>query len=201
MDVSGLVVTGLGICFEIASTLYSYGIQVKGARRDIQNLSNELFGLIGALEHLKTQQEDQIIYEANPLQPPPYSESGEKDRKTDDNNQQASTRKSHQANISLVLQQTVEFLQELQKSLKMPKTRLGAAVQRLKWPLRESEVKDHLVRLERVKTYFVLSLVTDDLEESRKTATEISTLRSLLENVSLRQQATDSRKCLFHTRQ
>jgi hypothetical protein len=201
MDVSGLVFTGLGICFEIASTLYSYGIQVKGARRDIQNLSNELFGLIGALEHLKTQQEDQVNYEANPLRPPPYSEIGEGDQKSDDNDQQCSVKKSHQANTALVLKQTVEFLQELQESLKRPKTRLGAVVQRLKWPLRESEVQDHLNRLERVKTYFVLSLVTDDLEESRKTAGEISTLRSLLEHVSLRQQATDSRKCLLHTPQ
>ncbi len=197
MDVSGLVVTGLGICFQVASTLYSYGIQVKGARKDIQNLSNELYGLIGALEHLKIQHEDQADFEAKPLAPPLYSEKIEDNPKVDEDGQRSSVKKAHQENTAQVLKQTVEFLQELQESLQAPKSRLGTVVQRLKWPLKESEVENHLKRLERVKTYFVLSLVTDNLEESRKTASETSALRTLLEHVSLRQQATENRKsCL-----
>ena len=197
MDVSGLIVTGLGICFQVASTLYSYGIQVKGARKDIQNLSNEIYGLIGALEHLKVQQQDQANFEANPLQPPSYWEANENDQKGDEADHRDSIKTAHRENTALVLTQTVEFLQELHENLKLPKSRLGAVVQRLKWPLRENEVENHLKRLERVKTYFVLSLVTDDLEESRKTANEISSLRTLMESVSLRQQATEGRKsCL-----
>ena len=176
--------------------MYSYGVQVKGARRDIQDLSNELFGLIGALEHLKVQQQTQEEHESNPLRPPQYSDVVDEDQKSNAKDQRGSIKKSHQENTARVLQQTVEFLQELQKKLKVPETRLGAAVQRLKWPLRESEVRDHLNRLERVKTYFVLSLVTDDLEGSRKTANEIAALRTLLENVSLQDQAANSRKCL-----
>ena len=194
MDVSGLVLTSLSICFEVTSTLYSYGKQVKGAKRDIQNLSNELFGLIGALEHLKIQQEQQTAHEAGSFRPLPNPETNWDGQNADNGKQHGSAKDSHQASDASVLKQTLEFLQELQKSLNAPKGRWCAAVQRLKWPLRESEVQKHLTRLERVKTYFVLSLVTDEVDQSRKTASEILSLRTLLEDVSHRQQAADFRK-------
>ena len=194
MDVSGLVLTSLGISFEIASTLYNYGKQVRGARRDIQNLSNELFGLIGALEHLKTQQEQTITHHTDPLRPPAYSETEADEGKAVHDNHDGSVQRPAQVNNAVVLEQTIEFLQELQQSLQAPKGRLRLAVQLLKWPLRESEVQKHLTRLERVKTYFVLTLVTGEVDQSQKTASEISSLRTLLEDVSLRQLAAESRK-------
>jgi len=60
------------------------------------------------------------------------------------------------------LKQTLEFLEELQKALVEPKGRFKKATHLMKWPLKEGETEKHLKRLERVKTYFVLSLVTDE---------------------------------------
>ena len=195
MDISGLVATSLGICFEVASTLYSYGKQVKGARKDIQNLTNELFGLIGALEHLKVQQEQQPFPDTQSLQPPAYEEIDSVPSKTDRSRVDGSTSSNSQENFVSVLKQTVEFLQELQQSLIEPKSRFNAALHLMKWPLRESEVQRHLSRLERVKTYFILSLVAGEIDQSRKTANEIAALRSLVEVTSLEQQAVESREC------
>ncbi|KAL9609937.1 MAG: hypothetical protein Q9167_005333 [Letrouitia subvulpina] len=193
MDVSGLVVTGLATCFEVASLLYSYGKQVKGARRDIQNLSNELFGLIGALEHLKIQQEHNAAQDAESSQPPPYQEMEIDDNtsKTNYGKESISDSNTQPPNMASVLKQTIEFLRELQQSLLEPKGRLNAAIHLMKWPLRESEVQRHLDRLERVKTYLVLSLVTDEVDQSRKMANEIHALRTLVQDTSFKQQAID----------
>ena len=192
MDISGLVVTSLGICFEVASTLYSYGKQVKGARKDIQNLSNELFGLIGALEHLKIQQEHKTTQESSLLPPPNYEDIDIAQTKT--NAGDGSADKTLQENVYSVLRQTFEFLQELQQSLREPKGRLNATLHLMKWPLRESEVQRHLGRLERVKTYFILLLVTDEVEQSRKAADEIVALRTMIQHASLKQQDIELRK-------
>jgi len=56
MDLSSLVVSALSISLKLTSELYTHFKNVKGARRDIQSLSNELFGLLGVLEHLRLQQ-------------------------------------------------------------------------------------------------------------------------------------------------
>lgn len=197
MDASGLVLTSLGHCFKATSTLYSCGKQVKGARHAIRDLSNEVFGLIGALQHLRIQLESRSKLQADPLQPPPYSQAEADDQEASDYQQHGSTKDSYQMIDASVLSQTVEFLQELQKSLEVPKGRWGATAQLLKWPLRESEVQKHLNRLGRVKTYFVLSLNTGEVGQSRKTADEISSLRTLLEDVILRQQAANNRKTFF----
>ncbi len=194
MDVSGLVVTGLGICLQVTSTLYNYGMQVKGARREIQSLTNELFGLIGALEHVKLQREHHALQEAQSSQPPTYIDIEKGPSETVYGKRHTSTRDTHEESFASVLKQTVEFLRELQQKLGEPKGRFNAAIHLLKWPLRESEVQEHLNRLERVKTYFVLSMVTDEVHQSRKTANEITALRTLVQDASLRQQATDSRK-------
>ena len=193
MDVSGLVFTCLGICFEVASTLYSYGKQVKGARRNIQSLSNELFGLIGALEHLKLQQKQQADQEAQSSQPPPYMEIDDQPSAVDFK-APGSAKDAHKENIASVLAQTETFLKELQQSLVEPSGRLNAAMHLMRWPLRENEINRHLSRLERVKTFFILSLVTGEVDQSRKTANEIAALRTLIQDTSLRQQAVESRR-------
>ena len=139
-DLSGLILTVLGLSYEISSTLYSYSKAVKGASKEIQQLSNELFALIGVIEHVKMQRE----------RVPP--------------NQQEKQLMAHDAeSFSRVLNETLEFLQELQDSLAIPKSRFQAMAQKLKWPLQEKETKSHLVRLERVKSYFVLSQVTEEM--------------------------------------
>ena len=195
MDVSGLVLTCLGICFEVASTLYRYGKQVKGARRNIQGLSNELFGLIGALEHLKRQQKQRADEAALSSQPPAYMEIDDAPSAIDGKASSSADdyRESTESTAS-VLKQTEEFLNELLQSLLEPKGRLNAAMHLMRWPLRENEIQRHLSRLERVKTFFILSLVTGEVDQSRKMANEIAALRTLIEDASMRQQTVESRR-------
>ena len=139
-DLSGLILTVLGLGYELASTLYSYSKDVKGASRDIQQLSNELFALIGVLQHIKMQRENEPA-----------------------NQQTRNTMLNDTDSLTRVLNETIEFLQELQDSLAPKRSRHEKVAQRMKWPLQGKEVKGHLMRLERVKSYFVLSQVTEEM--------------------------------------
>ena len=159
MDISGLAITALSTSFKLASELYSYATRVKGAKGDIEALSNELFGLIGALEHLKLQEARSLEDRAGSIGLSEYSEKRPSAEAADEIPGPA----IHKANVRLVLVQTLDLLNELQGILLEPKGRFHATVQLLKWPLKENEMQMYLKRLERVKTYFVLSLVTDEV--------------------------------------
>ncbi|MCJ1383613.1 hypothetical protein MMC17_006727 [Xylographa soralifera] len=161
-DLSGLVLTVLGVSFDLASTLYSYAKDVKEAKNAIQQLSNELYALIGVLEHLKRQQEQ-----------PSLSES-----KLDQS--EALIQSYDESTLTSILSECLDFLHGLQKSLKIPTGRLRSALHKLKWPLKDSDMKGHLRRLERVKTYFILALVTDDFGLTREIASQIFALGSLV---------------------
>ena len=186
-DVSGLVISTLAISFEIASTFYSYGKQVKGARKEIQALGNELYGLIGVLEHLKYQNEPMFLEDEETLVDkseylavlPSSSRSALSGSKSTAETSLMSG--SQSSEIFSVLKQTLEFLQELQKSLNEPKGRLAVAVHLLKWPLKQSDMEKHLKRIERVKTFFLLALMSDEITQSRKIYDEITALRTLIE--------------------
>ena len=189
MDLSGLVVTSLALCFETASALYSYGTRVKAARKEIQSLSNELFGLIGVLEHLKHQREQLALEKKSPRHPPAYADIDKSLTEADDKSLERGS--NGQGRFETILKETVEFLTILKDSLAQPKGRLNSAVHFAKWPLRESEVKRHIERLERVKTYFILTLVVDEVDQSRKVADEITALRVLLQDVVLNRGAAN----------
>lgn len=146
-DISGIILTCLGLSFEVASTIYNYAKDVHDAKQDIQSLSNELFALIGVLERMKMQQGHQEQLSSATLV----------------DNRKAFARKENQPIIRQVLQQTIEFLQDLHARLVPPKSRFQARLQKLKWPFKEGETKRHLERLERVKSYLILSLMTDEM--------------------------------------
>lgn len=103
-DISGLVLTVLGLSFKVASAIYSYSNDVKDAKGDIQQLSNETFALIGVLERLKVNQE-QIS-------------TG---KWTD--HSKAFSQESNRGSLRHVLQKSLAFLQDLHKRLESPKTR------------------------------------------------------------------------------
>ena len=187
-DLSGLIITALGVGADITSKLYQYGQQVKGASRDIQALSGELFGLLGILEQMKRQQEqallsddETLVNETVPTESPDASSKDLTCPPTDDNaiveSQKSSTRS--------VLNQTLEFLQEFLQKLEPKKGRFGSKLQLLQWPFKEKDVQKHLQRFERVKTYFLLSLVTDEADQSRKVFDEIISLQSMITEISL----------------
>lgn len=196
-DLSGLVISALAISFEIASTLYSYGKEVKGARKDIRSISNELFGLIGVLEHLKLQSEHGLDDEVTLVDASEFTSlrsSTDLSDQSKGGNPANTAREVHRNNVSSVLIQTLEFLQELQQTLHLPRGRLAAAVNLMKWPLQQGDMAKHLKRLERVKSYFVLSLVADEVDLSRRTADEITDLRTMMQEASHEQNIAKIRK-------
>lgn len=143
-EISGLVLTVLGVSFQVASAIYSYSRDVKDSKGDMEQLSNEIFAIIGVLEHLKVNQE-QIS-------------AG---KSTD--HSKVFSQESNQGILRRVLHQSLYFLQNIHKRLEFPKTRFQAKIQMLKWPFEQKETAQHLQRLERVKTYLILSLMTDQM--------------------------------------
>ena len=139
-DLSGLILTVLDLSFNVAKNLYHYSKNVKTASDGIQQLSNELFALIGVLEHLKLQRHSQNIETSTAIEALKETDS-----------------------LPRVLKETVVFLRELQESLKVPESRLKSTLQQLKWPFKEDEINGHLQRLERVKTYLILSQMTNQM--------------------------------------
>lgn len=154
-DISGLILTVLGVSFQVASAIYSYSSDVKDAKGDIQQLSNEIFALIGVLERLKVNQEQ--ISTGKSI-----------------DHSKAFSQESNQDSLRHVLHQSLEFLQDLHKRLEFPKTRFKAKIQKLKWPFEQKETTQHLQRLERVKTYLILSLMTDEMFASIRTKLGVS---------------------------
>ena len=139
-DLSGLILTVLGLSFNVASTLYTYSQNVKAASDGIPRLSTELFALIGILEHVKLQRQRAV----------PASSA-------------QSLGVGSTESLRKVLEDTLGFLPKLKAALDPPQGRFKSAVQKLKWPLKEKETSSYLQQLERVKTYLILSQVTDDM--------------------------------------
>ncbi|KAL9037525.1 MAG: hypothetical protein Q9214_005666, partial [Letrouitia sp. 1 TL-2023] len=140
-DLSSLILTVLGLSSKIATTLYNYVTSVREAQNDIQRLSNEIFGLMGVLEHLKLQQGY-------------YAEVKVLDLEEMPNNLDQNT-------MTKVLHDHLALLQELYDHLTRHRSHLQAKIQRLVWPLKDKDTEKYLQRLERTKSYFILSLVTD----------------------------------------
>ena len=192
MDISGLVLTGLGIGFEVASVLYGYGRDVKSARKEICELSSELFGLIGVLDHLKAQHGQSSSLSVD-NKPPAYDDL--KDISANGSDERtASDQPGYREDIASMLKQTIDLLSEMHKALAQPKNKIKSAVQRLAWPLQEREAKKFLTRLERIKSYFILYVVIGEADQSRKLADEIVALRAQVQDLAIGQQAAEFRE-------
>jgi hypothetical protein len=169
-----LSITGLVLAVgQVLLSLYDYGSNVKDARKDINSLSEELFALKGVLEHLKAQHKPDAtnLDQSESLWPARYDPQ----------------------KFTSMLQSTSEFLQSLLKSLEEPKGRFKKSMQSLKWPLDKGDVDKHLARLGRVKTWFILVLMTDSSALTQDVYTEVNELtRSIQVDLKIReQQRTD----------
>jgi hypothetical protein len=67
------------------------------------------------------------------------------------------------AQFSEILKATQRFLQDLFTSLERPRGHLKASWQSLSWPSSKGEVKEHIDRLKRVKSWFISAMMTDSL--------------------------------------
>ncbi|KAJ5920404.1 hypothetical protein N7516_011262 [Penicillium verrucosum] len=145
----------------VLSSLIQYAKTVQTAKSEVRKLSGELFALKGILEHLAAQIND-----------PPNG------------------RNQKQVHLTaIVLHTTNEFLQSLLMDLKTAETKFKRLKQALKWPFTQTEVNEHLIRLERVKSWLILVLIADHKSVDREMQNEICDLANTLkEDLRIRAQ-------------
>ncbi|KAJ6125209.1 hypothetical protein N7471_012526 [Penicillium samsonianum] len=159
-------ITGLVIeVSHVLSSLIRYAKTVQTAKSEVRKLSEELFALKGILEHLTAQINDIPKWEE--------SETSPFDRDV----------------MSRVLHTTNEFLQSLLMDLETAETKFKRLKQTLKWPFTQTQVSEHLVRLERVKSWLILVLIADHNSVDREMQHEIRDLTNTLkEDLQIRAQ-------------
>ncbi|KAI5777727.1 hypothetical protein EDC01DRAFT_385661 [Geopyxis carbonaria] len=198
MDGAGLALAVIQITCTVSLKVYNYTKDVASAPADMRALSSELFALIGIFERVRAFTEAERHHPSHPSHPSPasaaadlppaYSPVSEKPVYTDDgeiktygdgDEGQFKTlpQLSSQPGFRRVLSETVDFLQDLERQLEPPRSRGQRVRQMLKWPFKEAETQKHLQRLERVKSFFVLSVMTNDANTIRDIADQISDLR------------------------
>ena len=150
-------ITGLVIeVSHVLSSLIRYAKTVQTAKSEVRKLSEELFALKGILEHLAAQITD----------PPKWEES--------------ETSQFDRDVMARVLHTTNEFLQSLLMDLETAETKFKRLKQALKWPFTQTEVSEHLIRLERVKSWLILVLIADHKSVDREMQHEICDLANTL---------------------
>jgi chromosome segregation ATPase len=152
----------------IVSQLITYAKAVKGASDDIRRLSEEMFALKGILEHLRAQ------VELKSTELP-----------------ELETITFNPEQLRSAIQTTNEFLRKLLADLEEPKGRLKRLKGKLEWPFTQDQFNIHLTRLERVKSWLILVLTTDNSALSRDMYHEINNLaRSLRDDLRIRERET-----------
>ncbi|KAJ5791665.1 uncharacterized protein N7518_008676 [Penicillium psychrosexuale] len=159
-------ITGLVIeVSHVLSSLIRYGKAVQTAKSEVRKLSEELFALKGILEHLAAHSTDIAKWEE--------SETSLFDRDV----------------MARVLHTTNEFLQSFLVDLETSETKFKRLKQALKWPFTQTQVIDHLARLERVKSWLMLVLMADHNSVDREMQHEIRDLTNTLkEDLHIRAQ-------------
>ncbi|KAJ5788495.1 hypothetical protein N7457_003485 [Penicillium paradoxum] len=159
-------ITGLVIeVSHVLSSLIRYAKTVQTAKSEVRKLSEELFALKGILEHLAVQTDAIFEWE--------HSETSPFDREV----------------LARVLHTTNEFLQSLLTDLETSETKFKRLKQTLKWPFTQKEANEHLIRLERVKSWLILVLLADHNSADRDIQHEIRDLTSAVkEDLQIRTQ-------------
>ena len=136
ISVTGLVIAIGGL----VQALMNHASNIKDARKEIQDLTSELFALKGVLEHIKCQQEAALMYSGS---------------------HQSSKYQTQEFLRMLV--STNELLEALGKHLKPAQSRFGQSIQRMTWSFKREEVQKQIARIERVKTWLVVVMTADNV--------------------------------------
>lgn len=120
--------------------LVKYASDASGSRMEIQLLTTELFALKGVLEHIQYQQQNF-----------PTSEDA------------SGLAKYGSLEFSPMLESTKELLDSLSKSLELAPSRLGQSIQRMTWPLKKEDVQKKIGQIERVKTWLITVMTSDNM--------------------------------------
>ncbi len=130
---------------KIVEGIIAFGKNASEAKQEISILSSELFALKGILEHVRASLDNsKPTGQLALLLPLP-----------------AITDTSDFANV---LNTTEEFLKELSEQFLQPgREGLRATLQHVKFAWKKDDITKHILRLERVKSYFLFATVTDSL--------------------------------------
>lgn len=201
MDTAGLALAVLQLSAHAVSAIYTYTQDVKAARTDIDRLNTELFALMGIFQRLTATafpSVDRTSYasslSSSAAASSTYAEStltlvgdelmgeekGEKGEYATGDGLPGNSlpHLSSLPGFSEMLQATSDLLKDLLDQLQIPKSKsMAQRKQLLKWPFKKDEVKQILERLERMKSYFLLSVMTNDTELTQGLVEEVRQLR------------------------
>ncbi|KAJ5692491.1 hypothetical protein N7462_001914 [Penicillium macrosclerotiorum] len=153
----------------IVASLINYAKAVQSAKSEMRKLSEELFALKGILEYLSANMPN------------------DKNKSFEEETEREGLCLFNHDVVERVLKTTSEFLQALLKDLEEPASRFRKLKQKLEWPFTQDQVNEHLVRLERVKSWLILVLTADHATADRELHHEIGGLaRTLKEDLQLR---------------
>jgi hypothetical protein len=185
MDPVGLTTTIVNVVERLAH----YAISVKGAKEDIRRISQELFALKGALEHLAT-------WQPSAASLPPVT-AMETDGDPPPSLHPVAGDPQQAVQMESMAQMTSETLEILSKKLgctepsdsnmnanetdgKKSAKKFKAVVQNLKWPFQKADV-DHIVAsLERAKTWYIMVITQDGADLTAGVFAEVRRLAEAL---------------------
>lgn len=130
ISITGLILT----ISHTLSVLYTYGRNVKDAKSDIGELTNELLVLQGVFKQVQD--------------------------RTSSSTALVGTGKDS----LYLLRSTKQSLEFLLYKLETPSSKIEKMIQYAKWPLHKDEVSNHLKRFERLKSLLILVSLTEDSE-------------------------------------
>ena len=143
------------------SQIYTLGKAIKDAKADIKALCEELLALKGVLEMIQMQ----ITAARN------EDSSLGSDKKLSDNLPKAFCSQEFQH----VHDTTRTFVNEILRGLSKA-GKFKSAVQRVTWPFTKGKMKEHIARLERVKSWFMFAMLNDNLGYTTKSYEEVCRL-------------------------
>lgn len=131
---------------QILTGIYKFSQGIREARREINLLCSELLALRAALEHvqLNLQQDDKMQVDQ------PYGASAHL------SSSNLSMPESHE-----MIESAQSLLSELLTQLEKP-GKLNSALRRIAWPLKKENINSYVTRLERLKSFFILAITSDN---------------------------------------
>jgi hypothetical protein len=160
-SVAGLIV----LAGQIANSIYQYGNDVRNARREIDQLCVDLFALKGTLEHVRLHIESCKLIDDDVDSSSTFTLPSQIFR-TDE--------------FDGMLSSTDALLRDLYGVLNKTRDRKRNIMQHLTWPFTKKEMQEYTDRLEKMKSYFILAITSDNLEVSKQIFFEVHALGQIL---------------------
>jgi hypothetical protein len=143
-----LSVAGLAIAVgQVVGAICTIPQQIKEAKGDIRLLCDQLFAFKGLLEHIEAQR--------TALQ--------DGDNSTSENGG-GITALLNSADFSKMMESSQDLLNHLIHAVSMPQGFLRRALHIGKWPIAKNEIQGSIAKLESIKGWFLLAMMTDELQ-------------------------------------